>query len=49
METTQKEKSEFRQMQEKAAKKAGISIEALDKSIARRGTIKGASSGGADD
>lgn len=49
VETSQKEKSELRQKQEKIAKKAGISIEALDKSIARRSNIPGASSGGAED
>jgi hypothetical protein len=49
VETSAKEKSELRQIQEKAAKKAGMTVEQLDKSIARRGTIKGASSGGADD
>ncbi len=47
--SNQKEKSELRQMQEKAAKKAGMTIEQLDARIARRGGIKGASSGGADD
>ncbi len=49
VETSQKQKSELRQKQELIAKKAGISIEALDKSIARRGTIPGASSGGEED
>ncbi len=49
VETTQKEKSELRQKQEQIAKKAGISIESLNKSIARRSTIPGASSGGAED
>ncbi len=48
VETTQKEKTELRQKQEKIAKKAGISLEALDKSIARRQNIPGASSGGED-
>lgn len=48
VETTQKEKSELRQKQELIAKKAGISIENLDKSIKRRETIPGASSGGAE-
>jgi len=45
VETNQKEKSELRQMQERAAKKAGISLEELDKSIERRKNIKGADSG----
>lgn len=45
VETTQKEKSELRQMQERAAKRAGIKIEDLDKSIERRKSIKGADSG----
>lgn len=49
LETSEKQKSELRQKQELIAKKAGISLEALDKSIARRGNIPGASSGGADE
>lgn len=49
VETLQKQKSELRQKQEQIAKKAGMSIEALDKTIARRSTIPGASSGGGED
>ena len=49
VDTTEKQKSELRQMQERAAKKAGMTVEQLDARIARRGTIKGASSGGADE
>ena len=45
---TEKEKSELRQIQEKAAKKAGITIEQLDKQIERRSNIKGADSGARD-
>lgn len=45
----EKNKSEFRQRQEAIAKKAKISIEQLDKVIARRESIPGASSGGKED
>lgn len=49
VENNSKTKSELRQKQELIAKKAGISIENLDKSIKRRESIPGASSGGAED
>ncbi len=49
VETTQKEKSELRLIQEKMAKKAGMTVQQLDDRIARRSGIKGASSGGADE
>lgn len=49
VENSNKTKSELRQKQEAIAKKAGISIENLDKSIKRREGIPGASSGGAED
>lgn len=49
VENSDKQKSELRQEQEKIAKKAGMTIEQLDARIARRGNIKGASSGGAED
>lgn len=49
VDNSNKSKSELRQQQEKIAKKAGISIESLDKAIARRATIPGASAGGEED
>lgn len=48
VDNSNKTKSELRQKQELIAKKAGISIESLDKSIKRRESIPGASSGGAE-